>query len=135
MALLLAMLASAHAHLMPAGRGTLNRVGAEVYLVVSLPVSAFATADPAIDPDHDGTIDANGLRKAGAALRSAFARSVSLAVDGRGAQWLTILPSLPGDAGHAPVPRARSPTPRARSYSWPSPGCRSIPRRMHGGSR
>ena len=46
----LAVLPPAHAHLMVAQRGTLNLVGNGAFMVLSLPVSAFA----GVDDDHDG---------------------------------------------------------------------------------
>ena len=43
--LLLCAIAPAQAHLMVAQHGTLNLVGDGVYMVLSLPVSAFAGSD------------------------------------------------------------------------------------------
>ncbi|CAN0580474.1 unnamed protein product, partial [Ectocarpus sp. 12 AP-2014] len=51
-----ALLASAaQAHLMPAGRGTLNITSDAVYMVLSLPVSTFSGAD--INDDGSVTMD------------------------------------------------------------------------------
>ncbi len=39
----------ANAHVMPAGRGTLNVVGSKAYIVVSIPVAAFQTVTACTD--------------------------------------------------------------------------------------
>jgi hypothetical protein len=65
-ALLLASSRPAHAHLMPAQRGTLNVVGDAVYAVVSVPVSALH----GWDDDGDGLLEVGELERHYEALRA-----------------------------------------------------------------
>ncbi len=72
--MLLATLHSAHAHLMVAQRGTLNIVGQGAFLVLSLPVSAFA----GIDDDGDGALSVAELRAHGRSIETQIQRGVRL---------------------------------------------------------
>jgi hypothetical protein len=64
----------AEAHLMAAGNGTVNVVGANVYAVLSVPVSAL----PSADDDHDGVLDARELDRHEAALRDEVDRRLAI---------------------------------------------------------
>lgn len=56
----------AHAHLMPAGHGTINLVGDKAYVVMSVPVSAFSN----VDTCSDGVLTQAELQSSEDALRS-----------------------------------------------------------------
>jgi hypothetical protein len=60
----------AGAHLMAARQGTVNVVGAGVFVVVSVPASSLHDADD----DHDGVLDAGELERHEAALRAEIDR-------------------------------------------------------------
>jgi hypothetical protein len=66
--------ASAHAHLMPAQRGTINWVGDGGFMVLSLPVSAFKN----IDDDGDGQLSPAELGSHQAAITQQIQNGVQL---------------------------------------------------------
>jgi hypothetical protein len=61
---------AARAHLIPAQQGTVNVVGAAVFAVLSVPVSALHDADD----NHDGTIDLGEFERHEATLRAEIDR-------------------------------------------------------------
>jgi hydrogenase/urease accessory protein HupE len=62
----------AHAHLMPAQRGTLNVLGNAVFAALSFPISAF----PGIDDDHDGRLAERELAAHMTTLQAMLSRRV-----------------------------------------------------------
>jgi hypothetical protein len=64
----------AEAHLLPAGQGTVNVVGAGLFAAVSVPASAFHGADD----DGDGTLDVAELQRHEEALRAEADRRLLL---------------------------------------------------------
>jgi hypothetical protein len=64
----------AQAHLLPAGQGTVNVVGAELFAAVSVPTSALHDADD----DGDGTLDVPELQRHEEALRAEADRRLVL---------------------------------------------------------
>jgi len=91
---------AAFAHLMPPQRGTLNIVGGSAYLVLSLPVSAFA----GVDDDGDGLLSVQEFATHRSDMLSAVRRHVQLR-DARGAlpvDGLMASPATPHDAPSAP---------------------------------
>ena len=88
------LVSSAHAHLMPAGKGTLNVVASKVYVVLSLPVSAF------YDGGHKERISQLELKQSEEALRDRVRRGVILRSSGANASLDQILLSLPTGEGH-----------------------------------
>lgn len=75
--LLCAAVGAAGAHVMVAQRGTLNLQGDAAFLVVSLPVSAFA----GVDDDHDGKMSARELRVHQPSISDAVLQGVRLLGD------------------------------------------------------
>lgn len=71
---------SAHAHLLPAGHGTLNFVDDGAYLVLSMPTDAFSFADT----NRDGTLTSGEFAKHREKITAQVLRSVVLR-DRRGA--------------------------------------------------
>jgi len=71
---LLAVATPAQAHLMPAGHGTLNRVGDKVYVVMSVPVAAFTE----VEACQDGVLTPTELAAHGDALRAQVRSDVAL---------------------------------------------------------
>jgi hypothetical protein len=65
---------SAQAHLLPAGQGTVNVVGAELFVAVSVPTSALHDADD----NGDGTLDVPELQRHEEALRAEADRRLVL---------------------------------------------------------
>lgn len=98
--LLLALLytAPAGAHLMPAGQGTINLVGTDAYVVISVPVAAFT----GVDQDGDGMLSAPELAAGQATLRAAILAGMAL----DGGRWQEVMLSLPsaGEPGAPPSP-------------------------------
>jgi len=78
------------AHLMPQGKGTLNLVGAQAYVVLSIPAQALA-----IDANCDGRLQAaEWTPQAQARAAEQFRRQVHLdSAQGR-AEWAEVLPNL-----------------------------------------
>ena len=77
---LLAMLAGpVGAHMMVAQKGTLNVAQGGAYLMVSLPVAAFA----GVDDDGDGRLSVQELRDHSAAIRAALASGLQLLAEGQ----------------------------------------------------
>jgi hypothetical protein len=64
----------AHAHLIPARQGTVNVVGAAVYTVLSVPVSAL----PNVDDNHDGVVDPAELERHEAELRAEIDKRLTI---------------------------------------------------------
>lgn len=79
MVLGLTMLPAAQAHLMVAQRGTLNLVGDGAFMVLSLPVSAFA----GVDDDHDGQWSPAELNAHAASVEAQVQRGAQLLDGGR----------------------------------------------------
>lgn len=71
---LLALTLAAQAHLMPAQQGTLNVVGDSVFVVLSLPLSAFE----GIDEDGDGRLSAREMGQQQQHLRTELASRLQL---------------------------------------------------------
>ena len=97
----LAALPSAHAHLMAAQHGTLNFVGDDVFMVLSLPVSAFS----GVDDDGDGKLSMIEFGAHRAVIASAVMRNVKL-LDEQGPRPLDgVMLSLatPNDAATQPA--------------------------------
>lgn len=65
---------SAHAHLIVSQRGTLNMVASGVYMVLSLPVSAFT----GIDDDQDGMLSVEELRRHAIDIQTQVSAGVEL---------------------------------------------------------
>lgn len=100
--LLLALsIAPAHAHLMVAQRGTLNLVGDGVFMVLSLPVSAFADTDD----DGDGRLSNAEFSKHRLSIVSAINEHIRLMdADGpRPLEGMLLTPVAPHDDPKAPV--------------------------------
>ena len=91
----------AAAHLMRAGHGTINVVGEKAYVVLSLPVAAFAGGGAA-DAVADGILTTAELEAHKAALREAIRDGIRVEVGGRRATLPTVMLSLPTGDGHAP---------------------------------
>lgn len=66
---------TAQAHLIPAGRGTVNVVGESVYAVLSVPVSAIQ----GIDDDRNGVVDAEEFRRHEADVKAEIDRRLAIA--------------------------------------------------------
>jgi hypothetical protein len=93
----------AQAHLMVAQRGTLNIVGDGVFMVLSLPVSAFV----GIDDDGDGKLSMVEFVAHRAEIAAAVTSKVQL-IGTRGTwplEGLMLSPSPPDDAPQAPAPQ------------------------------
>lgn len=90
----------ATAHLMVAQRGTLNFDGDGVYMVLSLPVSAFDH----IDDNGDGRLSASEFSAHRPAIVSAVATGVQLSDENgtRPLQRMMLSPVVPHDAPAAP---------------------------------
>lgn len=87
---------SVMAHLMPAGKGTLNVVGSKVYVVVSLPVLAFRIKTAVM-----GRIGTRELAESEADLRDQVRQGIGLSSsNGVSATLEQILLSLPSGEGH-----------------------------------
>lgn len=86
---------SAMAHLMPAGKGTLNVVGSKVYVVVSMPVLAFRT-----ETAVKGRISTKELARREEDLRGQVREGIRLSYNGATATFDQILLSLPSGEGH-----------------------------------
>ena len=95
----LALLPAAQAHLMVAQRGTLNWVGDGVFMVLSLPVSAFT----GVDDDGDGQWSAAELSAHTALIEAQVQRGVQLFAGGHALplQGLLLQPSAADHAGQA----------------------------------
>ena len=93
--------ATAQAHLMVAQKGTLNLQGDGAYLVVSLPVSAFA----GIDDDGDGAWSAQELGVHAPAIQEQIKAHLRLrdAQGFRPIDGITLVPTPPDDKPNAPV--------------------------------
>jgi hypothetical protein len=65
---------AAHAHLLPAGQGTVNVVGAELFAAVSIPTSSLHDGDD----NGDGTLDVAELQRHEEALRAEADRRLVL---------------------------------------------------------
>lgn len=90
----------ANAHLMPRGEGTLNLIGRDAYVVITLPVRQFA----GLDQNQDGLVDGAELQQAQPQVIAQFRQTLTLhAADGQAASWLEVLPALPS-GGHHSVP-------------------------------
>lgn len=78
---LLAVMASfsAQAHLMVAQHGTLNITGDGVFMVLSLPVSAFSD----VDDDDDGLLSAHEIQTHHSAILNQVGAALVLLVDGQ----------------------------------------------------
>lgn len=74
---------AAHAHMMAAQQGTLNLLGDGAFMVMSLPVSAFA----GVDDDSDGKLSADELRTYQADIIATVHRGISV-LDEAGARPL-----------------------------------------------
>jgi hypothetical protein len=99
--LLLMACASAQAHLMVAQKGTLNLQGDGVYLVVSLPTSAFS----GIDDDGDGAWSAQELGLHGPQIQDQLKAQLQLR-DAQGLRpidGITLVPMPPDDKPTDPV--------------------------------
>lgn len=93
-----ALASTASAHLMPAGEGTVNVVGSNAYLVMSIPAASFTGADL----DGDGLVSAQELALGEQRLRAQFRAGMELA----GGTWQEVLFNLPtaGEPGSPPSP-------------------------------
>lgn len=89
--------ATADAHLMPMGKGTINVIGKSAYIVLSLPVSAFA----AVPSCADGVLTKAELAADHEALRRAVLDGLMVEADGV-AKLDRVLFDLPVGYGHAP---------------------------------
>lgn len=67
-------IAAAQAHLMPAQRGTLNHVNNDVYMVLTLPASAFT----AIDDNGDGAVSLDEFNRNRIDVASQIRSQISL---------------------------------------------------------
>lgn len=83
----------AEAHLMSPGHGTLNLIGSRVYLVLSLPLSAFVEADL----DQDGQLGKEEFQIGYQQFLQRFRQGVRLSEDTEAATWLEVLPTFPKD--------------------------------------
>ena len=90
-------LSCAHAHMMVSQRGTLNMVGNGAFMVLSLPVSAFA----GIDDDGDAKLSQNELRTHAQSIEAQVHRGVQL-ISGQGAQTLEGVLLTAEAPNHAP---------------------------------
>lgn len=99
--ILLMVCATAQAHLMVAQKGTLNLQGDGAYLVVSLPVSAFA----GIDDDGDGAWSAQELGLHGPQIQDQLKAHLRLrdAQGPRPIDGITLVPTPPDDKPSDPV--------------------------------
>jgi HupE / UreJ protein len=90
-------LSTAHAHLIVSQRGTLNIVGDGVFMVLSLPVSAFK----GIDDNADGLLSVDELRAHAATIETQIKRSVILE-NGDGVKRLDglMLNTVPPESDH-----------------------------------
>ena len=86
----------ASAHLMPAGRGTINVIGDKAYVVMSLPVVTFDEV-PAC---KDGQLDAAQLKANKSAIEDAVGAHLRVQTGGQDARFEQILLNLPGGFGH-----------------------------------
>ncbi|MBO85872.1 MAG: hypothetical protein CL927_10985 [Deltaproteobacteria bacterium] len=86
---------AAHAHLMPAGHGTMNVVGGKAYMVLSIPVSAFSS----VDACHDGTLTPRELHANRSALQQQVRSDLALHSQ-RPAPFEQVLFDLPAGHGH-----------------------------------
>ena len=89
---------STHAHLMVAQHGTLNIVGHDVFMVLSLPISAFDD----IDEDNNGEVSMIEFNRNRAAIAESVRRNVVLS-DANGdcpLHGLTLSPVLSDHATH-----------------------------------
>lgn len=92
---------TAAAHLMPAGRGTMNLIGDKAYLALSLPVSGFSS----VPGCADGVLSHAELRRDASILREEL-RAHLVLESPRRATFERILMNLPTGYGHD---RNRSP--------------------------
>tara|TARA_R110002096_G_scaffold259030_1_gene452606 strand:- start:81698 stop:82366 length:669 start_codon:yes stop_codon:yes gene_type:complete len=86
---------ASQAHLMPAGKGTLNVVGSKAYIVVSLPVSSFFEGNSA-----KTSISQVELSRDETALRDTVRAGIQVTSAGEAARFDQILLSLPSGEGH-----------------------------------
>ena len=92
---------AAGAHLMKAGHGTLNVVDQKAYIVLSVPVGAFAGTEAAAAV-YDGVLTAAELAEHRAALRAAVRARVKVRAGEVPATFSTVIVNLPVGIGHTP---------------------------------
>ncbi len=109
LAVVLLQAAPAAAHLMPSGHGTVNVIDDKAYLVVSIPVAAFASgsalsplSESAAAAVADGALSAAEMAAHEAELREAVREGLRLKTDGERAEFSTILLNLPTGYDHDP---------------------------------
>jgi hypothetical protein len=99
---------AAAAHVMPAGHGSLNLKGSQVYLLLAVPLSAV----PEVDRNADGTIDAQELNDSTQALVDRIQKGLAILATQNGVaqermQWQHAVLSLPREAGESELNAAR----------------------------
>ena len=99
---------AAAAHVMPAGHGSLNLKGSQVYLLLAVPLSAV----PEVDRNADGTIDAQELNDSAQALVDRIQKGLAILATHNGVaqermQWQHAVLSLPREAGESELNAAR----------------------------
>lgn len=78
-ALIVAMLSPlANAHYMVAQHGTLNLVDGDIYMVLSVPVSAFSVGAIGLDADANGKVDMIEFNRARQAIKKYAVNNISL---------------------------------------------------------
>lgn len=95
------MVSSASAHLMSSGHGTLNVVDGKAYIVISLPIAAFAKSGAAAAM-QDGVLTSAELKTHDATLRAAVRAGLQVKAGAQAAPFSSILLNLPKGADHTP---------------------------------